>query len=313
MESLKPVVDQETILLLLRENFQQPIHKLDSVQGGMIAQALSFQVNDKEYILRFKTNAMEATYKKEAFIYQQFASTIIPVAPILKIGWFENLFYAISEKMPGKGLSFLSEEEYKQVVPSIMETLFAIHQTDVQKWRGYGWLNDEGIGMFPSWKNFIANVIEEERSEGFYGKWHILFQTTFLERGFFDKVYKQMLKLLEKCPEERYLVHGGYGYNNVLAQESHVTAVLDWIDAMYGDFVYDIAYLHQWPPYEIDFSKLLYQYYTEKGVSIPNYRERLMCYQFYIGLDGMRFFAKTNNQEAYQAVCQTLKALLSVV
>lgn len=92
MESLKPVVDQETILSLLRESFQQPIRELNSVQGGMIAQTLSFQVNDKEYILRFKP---EAGYKKEAFIYQRFASATIPVAPILKIGRFGNLFYAI--------------------------------------------------------------------------------------------------------------------------------------------------------------------------------------------------------------------------
>ena len=29
------------------------------------------------------------------------------------------------------------------------------------------------------------------------------------------------------CPEERYLVHGGYGFNNVLAQDGRITAVID--------------------------------------------------------------------------------------
>ncbi len=313
MENLKPTVDQETILLLLKDTFELPISELTPAQGGMIAQALSFRVNDKGYILRFKTGAMDATYQKDIFIYHHFASSVLPVAPILKVGWFENLFYAISEKLPGKGLGFLSEEEYRRTIPSIVETLYAIQQTGVKKWSGYGLLDDQGTGMFPSWNSFIANVIEEERMEGFYGKWHILFHTTFLERDYFEKVYEEMLKLLKKCPEERYLVHGGYGYNNLLAHEGRVTAVLGWADAMYGDFVYDIAYLHQWPPFEIDYSELLYRYFTDKRVTIPNFRERLLCYQLYIGLDGLRFFAKTNNPEAYQATCRKLENLLSML
>jgi hygromycin-B 4-O-kinase len=120
-----------------------------------------------------------------------------------------------------------------------------------------------------------------------------------------------MLVLLDKCPEERYLVHGGYGYNNVLAQDGRVTAVLDWIDAMYGDFVYDFAVLNQWPPPGIDYPELLYQYYTNRGVSLPNFKQRLNCYQLYKGLDGMRFFAKTKNQQAYQSTRQKLENLLS--
>jgi hygromycin-B 4-O-kinase len=66
-----------------------------------------------------------------------------------------------------------------------------------------------------------------------------------LERSFFEKVYQEMIKLLGKCPEDRYLVHGMYGYDNLLAQGNRVTAVIGWADAMYRDFVYDIAYLHQ--------------------------------------------------------------------
>jgi hygromycin-B 4-O-kinase len=198
-----------------------------------------------------------------------------------------------------------------KALPDIMQTLYAIHQVDVQNWHGFGWFDDHGIGIFSSWKDFLAGIIEEERPDGFYGKWHILFRTTFLDRNFFERVYRQMLRLSEKCPEKRYLVHGGYGYNNVLAHEGRVTAVLDWIDAMYGDFVYDIAGLDEWPPFGLDFPELLYQYYTSRGVSLLNYRERVVCYRLRRGLDGMRFFAKTNNQEAYQWVSQKLEKLLT--
>ena len=132
MESVKPVVDWEVILSLLQEHFNWPVSELTPVQGGLIAQTLSFRVNAKEYILRLTTNAMEATYQKEAFLCRHFASPAIPIPPIHKAGRLGDVFYAISEKMPGRGLKFISMDEYRQTLPSIIETLYAIHRVDVQ-------------------------------------------------------------------------------------------------------------------------------------------------------------------------------------
>lgn len=308
MESVKPAVDQESILALLGETFELPIQELTPVQGGLISQTLSFRVSEKEYILRLSTLG---GFQKEAFIFQHFGSQDIPIPPILKVGRLGNNYYAISQKMPGCGLDFLSQTEYQQTLPSIIQMLYAIHQVKVQEGHDFGWLDDHGIGMFPSWKGFIAKINEEEPPEWFYGKWHILFSTTFLERDLFETVYKHMLRLLEYCPEERHLVHGGYGNNNVLAQEGKVTAVLDWGDASYGDFVYDIACIDTWPPVGIDYAELFRQFYHGKGISIPNYWERISCYKLYLGLDGMRFFAKTNHREGYQWTCQKLQKILT--
>jgi hygromycin-B 4-O-kinase len=311
MESVKPAFDQESILALLRENFDLPIQELTPVQGGLVAQTLSFRVNEKEYILRFTSSSMDASYQKEAFIYKHFSSPDIPIPSILKVGRLGKSYYAIFQKMPGRELDSLSQAEYQQALPSIIQTLHSIHQVNVQEWCDFGWLDDHGMGMFPSWEGFIAKIIEEERPDGFYGKWHNLFSSTFLERDFFETVYKQMLRLLEYCPEERHLVHGGYGYKNVLAQEGKVTAVSGWFDAMYGDFVYDIAWIDSWPPHGIDYGELCHQYYAGKGIPLPNYRERMTCYKLYSGLDGLRFFAKTNNRKSYQSVCQKLQKLLN--
>jgi hygromycin-B 4-O-kinase len=310
-ESVKPAVDRESILALLREAFDLPIQDLTPVQGGPVAQTLSFRVSEKEYILRFTSSSMDASYQKEAFIYEHFASPEIPIPPVLKVGRLGDSYYAIAQKMPGRGLNFLSQDEYQQALPSIIQTLVAIHQVKVHEGQDFGGFDDHGIGVSPSWKGFIAKVNEEERPDGFFGKWHVLFSTTFLERDLFETVYKHMLRLLEFCPEERHLVHGGYGHNNLLTQEGKVTGVLGWFDAMYGDFVYDIARIDLWPPYGIDYAEFFHQYYASKGISLPNYRERMTCYKLYTGLDGMRFFAKTNNREKYQSVCHKLQRLLT--
>lgn len=306
---IKPFVDRGSILELLNEAFNQPIEDLEPVSGGLTAQTLSFRSGGQEFILRFNPGSFDVTFLKEKFIFDHFASTRIPIPPILKTGSQGELSYAISQKMPGQGLQSLDAAGYQKVIPSLIETLYAIHTSDVKQWHGYGWIGDDGEGMFPSWKGFIARVIEEEREDGFYGRWHDMFETTFLERDFFENVYAHMLRLLDFCPEQRYLVHFEYGYNNVLAENGKVTAVLDWTDASYGDFVYDVAVMDLWPPAGVDFPKLVHQYYTAHGVDLPHYKERLDCYQCYSALDGLRFFAKTNDYDAYLSTRRILEKI----
>lgn len=307
MESIKPVIDQESILVLLADTFHQPVQNLSPLEGGLAAQALSFQVGEQEYVLRFNPGSFDTTFQKEVFIYEHFASPLIPIPPLIRTGKLGNIPYAISLKMPGRGLKSLSRVEYEQINPQLLNTLYAIHTCDVSSWHGYGTIGDDGQGMFPTWKGFIARIMEEERPDGFYGLWHNLFQTTFLERNFFEKVYAHMLHLLEFCPEERWLVHSEYGYDNVLVDNGKVTAVLDWTDAMYGDFVYDIAGMDFWPPEGINFPYLVYQAYTAKGLPLENYWKRLAVYKCYLGLDALRFFAKTNDHNAYLAVRKKLE------
>ena len=308
--TVKPIVEREQIHQLLTGHFGEPVQELEPVQGGQVAQALSFRVGGQEYILRINAGSLDASFRKEVLIFQHFASPAIPIPPIVKVGYLGDLVYAISHKMPGRGLEAISRAEYEALLPDLIRKLNAIHTCDVSRWPGYGLFDDAGKGMFADWRSSLAAIIDEERPDGFYGKWHTLFTTTFLEREFFDTVYNHMLSLLDRCPEERHLVHGGYGYNNVLAQQGKVTAVLDWIDARYGDFVYDIAWLDFWPR-GIDFPGLIRQYYTGQGIALPHYEERIACYKAYIGLDAMRFYAKTQYLEAYRYTCQILRAILS--
>ena len=310
MSSVKPTAEQEQIHKLLTNHFGGPVQELGSVQGGQVAQTLSFRVGRQEYILRINTGNLDASFRKEVFIFQHFASPAIPIPPLVKVGHLGDLVYAISHKVPGNGLESLSRAEYEELLPELIRTLHAIHTCDVRRWSGYGLFDDTGEGISESWRSSLAAVIEEERPDGFFGKWHALFTTTFLERDFFDTVYNYMLGLLDMCPEERYLVHGDYGYDNVLAHQGRITAVLDWINACYGDFVYDIAWLDFWSR-GIDFPGLIRQYYTGQGVALPHYEQRIACYKAYIGLNAMRFYAKTQNQAAYQYTCQILKGILT--
>jgi hygromycin-B 4-O-kinase len=107
-----------------------------------------------------------------------------------------------------------------------------------------------------------------------------------------------MIGLLDFCPEERRLVHGNYGFGNLLLADGQVTAVLDWINAQYGDFLYDIAWLDFWAP-AVQFGERFAAHYAAQGRAVPAYAERVRCYEYHIGLGALRFFAKAGQHPEY--------------
>ncbi len=84
----------------------------------------------------------------------------------------------------------------------------------------------------------------------------------------------------------------------MVIQGDKIVGVLDWIDSFYGDFVYDIASLDFWMP-RPRLPEHFQQYYAEKGISVPAFAERLHCYQCYMALSALRFFAKFQNRDGY--------------
>ncbi|MEJ7651917.1 MAG: phosphotransferase [Chloroflexia bacterium] len=150
---------------------------------------------------------------------------------------------------------------------------------------------------------------EEEEVWEFYGKWHRLFEDSFLERELFDRIYYRMIALLERCPEERRLVHGGLDLSNVVGHNGRITGVLDWLGARYGDFVFDVANLDFWTPGEGYAERCRARYAAGGGVP-PSYDERVLCYRCYNGLDALRFFAKSGNRDGYGWVRGRIVGLL---
>ena len=296
----KPQIAEVEVLALLRERFAAPIDDLAVVSGGQIAQTYGFSAGGAHYILRF-TQHMGANLDKEVLIQRLLAATPVPVAPILYVGRRGDLHYAISRRMPGAPLTESPPNTYEEVFPALLQTLDDIHAVDVSATSGFGIFGDNGVGFFPSWRASLAFIREEEPEWDFYGKWHTLFETTFLERDVWDAIYARMMELLAVCPEERSLVHGNYGFGNVLAVDMRITAVLDWLDAKYGDFLFDVAWLDFWST-ELNVHRRFATHYAERSIAVPHYAERILCYQCYIALDGMRFFAKRQHEEPYRWV-----------
>ena len=300
MPSVQPVVSEQQILQLLRRHFSGAVSDVAIVTGGEVARTVGFSAEGQAFILRLVTNQMGATYKKEAQIWQRLAPRV-PIPRVLHIGSVEDWNYAISERVPGKPLVQHTWEENEQLVPQLIEVIHAIHETNISDTHGYGLFDDQEVGMCANWQEHLLRIKEEEPEWEFFGKWHALFETTFLERDVFTFVFQDMVKLLDYCPRERYLVHGGPSFGNVIAHEGQITGVIDWLDARYGDFVYDVAGSDIWAP-RLRMADRFQQFCEERGIALPHYEQRLRCYRCYMCLDGMRYYAKVGNVEGYRWV-----------
>jgi hygromycin-B 4-O-kinase len=302
MPDLRPIVPIEQVSTLLQQHFHAPVLDLLPVEGGQIARVFSFRVQEQEYIVRFNADKMlTSNFPKEAYVLRKLAGTALPLAPLIYVGRLEDLHVAISRKLPGKMLQEHTPQEALALVPQILELMNIVHSADTSETQGYGVFNDQGRGGATSWHSSLLGVAEEEDERDYFGKWHRLFDETFLERDLFEHLYQRMKELLGFCPQERTLLLKTFDTRNLLAEHGKITAVLDLINASYGDRVYDIVALDfWWPSSGIREAFLADQ--QQRGRDLPFYAERLLCYECHHALDGLRFFAKSDNEPAYQMV-----------
>ena len=315
---IKPTVTPEMVRILLKGYFDRPIRNLQVVPGGHVAQTFSFTVgaspgwaaeDDQAYIIRFNA-PMLVNFEKEAHVYAHFAAPGIPIPCVVQHGRLGGVYFAITEKVPGQTLLQIPRAAYLGLIPAQMELLDAIHRVPLGNRPGYGIFDGQGAAPAPSWPAHLQAVSAEEPVGDFYGSWHGLFQSSLLERPVFEDIYRRMEQLINYCPAERYLVHGDYGFGNVLVQDGRITGVLDWMAARYGDFLYDVAWLDFWSPAD-NWQARFAQHYRQAGTAVPFYGERVVCYQCYIALDALKFYAKGGDPGGYGYVRERIRTLLS--
>jgi hygromycin-B 4-O-kinase len=298
MTQIKPEVEEREVVALVSDHFGAPVTRIDTPSMGQIARTFFCRVDGQDYVVRFNRDNMAANLPKEAYVYARYAPPGIPIPEILQVGRHGDLHYAISRRVPGVPLVSLLYDEYQRTIPALLDTLDAIHTVEVVDARGYGTFDNNGAGPFGSWRESLAVIRDEQEPWDFFGKWHHLFDDSFLERDVFDTIYARMDALLQYCPEERHLVHGSTDLGNVVGHAGRITGVLDWINAMYGDFVYDIAGLDFWTPGEGYADRCRSRYAAGAGIP-PAYDERLRCYGCYHALNAMIFFAHTGDHDGY--------------
>jgi hygromycin-B 4-O-kinase len=272
----KPQLALAEIQTLLDPELGSNAANLAPLATGMESQAFSFDHEGQGYILRL--NESSEGFEKDEYAFRHFRSDKIPIPRVLKIGRFEGrCAFCLSEKIAGVTLESLASDSIARLLHATAGLWLAIGQVDLSATSGFGHFDLAGNGRFMTWRDCLRSFLERDGYD-----WLTI--SAHGSTAIVNRMLEQYEALIEHCPEERRLVHGDFGSNNVLVHDGQITAVLDWGDMLYGDPLYDVATAYFWRTQERSMD-LQAAYFEERLSGLPNYHQRITCYQLRAALD----------------------------
>lgn len=291
MSNFKTQADQHEVEAFLADRLHVTHVELETISAGEGSQAFFFEGPDGPEVLRVNNQSKEG-FLKDKFAQEHYGSDELPIPKVLDIGEMSNgQFYAISERAAGLPLDHLTDSVMDKITPTVIEKLEVIHATKPAG-EGYGWWDIDGVGKSATWREAVEEMRGDSNSDQDI-------KTPYFDGELSNSVRDDITKLIQFCPEERKLVHADYGFDNVIADESGVNGVIDWHPSMYGDPLYDVAWLAFWD-YKQDQVAVFKEYYESHGGLPENFMERVTCYALIIGVKSLRFFAKSEQEDKHK-------------
>jgi hygromycin-B 4-O-kinase len=243
---------------------------------GEESQTFSFHHRGGDYVAR--VNESDGGFKKDLFAYENFTKPELPIPEILHIGPLDDQYViCVSRRAPGVTLQGLSAAALPQTVEATARVMDAIAVSNVDKIAGFGRFEANGTGQDQSWRGFLAGIGDTGRYD-----WNLASRNVNMR--LVNRLMRVVERFAEHCPEERKLVHGDFGSNNVLTDAGEITAVIDWSEALLGDPLYDVANIFFWRNW-LACMEVQARYFESRLSGVPQSDERMLCYQLRIGLE----------------------------
>jgi hygromycin-B 4-O-kinase len=276
MNKKKTELTQEQVKAFLQRQFVGKTENVQQIVEGEESQAFSYERGGKAYILRI--NQGSAGFQKDAYAAQHFHSQKLPIPRVIQVGYIDDHHaFCVAEKRPGFTLQDADPQMIRQLLEPTLQVWRALKGCDLHNTIGFGDFDADGQGTCATWQEFLLSIFDAPVYD-----WDRVIP--FMDQAVYKHLTTIFTSLAKSCPEERSLIHGDFGSNNVLTDGQIITAVLDWENAKYGDPLFDIATAYFWSPW-LDCMDVQATYYETLLSTLPGYHERLLCYQLRIGLD----------------------------
>ncbi|MEE8557976.1 MAG: phosphotransferase, partial [Myxococcota bacterium] len=286
------------------------VSRVEAIGTGEWSRAFSFRLLERDHVIRF--GHFPEDYAKDR-VAAGFAAPDLPIPPIQEIGEAFDTSYAISPRAPGHGLDALTEAEYRRVLPALLRSLDTLRLADVSGSTGYGIWRPDGSAPHSSWREALLDVENDRESERTHG-WRQRLATVPTAVATFREGLRLLRGLVEVCPEDRHVIHADLMGDNVRVLDDRVTAIVDWANSMYGDFLYDLARLTFFAPWfpelhRLDLRALARAHYASIGLEVPDFGKRLRCYEVHIGRDAQAYTAFTHRRDELKSSGQRTREL----
>jgi len=290
------VIDVVRVEEFLATRFGSDGSDIAQLGAGVWSKAFAFRRAGHDYVIRF--GAHQEDFCKDR-LAARYAGPALPIPRVVELGEAFGGYYAISERAFGGYIDDVDETQMRALLPSLFAALDAARLADLSGTSGYGAWGADGSAPYATWRAALLDVANDRPSERIHG-WRERMTASAAGIGPFREAYGRLLALADCVPEERHLIHSDLLHYNVLVEGDRVTGVLDWGCGMYGDLLYDLAWLCFWKPWypawqRIDFQAEAMRHYASIGLDVPHFEERLRCCQIHIGLAGQAYMAYAGN------------------
>jgi hygromycin-B 4-O-kinase len=258
--------------------------------AGEWSRAYGFVLDGRDTVIRFGDHVED--FRKDQ-VMAAHSSAALPIPPVIEIGAAGDGYFAVSQRAPGELLDGLDVAGMRAALPGLLAALDALRDIDVSGTEGYGNWAPDRTGPAASWAQALLAISQETaRVPG----WRAALAASPVGTRPFDQGYARLRELAAGLPDQRNLIHGDLVNRNVLVQGSRITAVIDWGNALYGDWLYDAAWLIFWWPWfpqwqGIDITAELERHWGQHGGLPPGLHHRLRACLVHIGLDAMAYNA----------------------
>ena len=207
----------------------------------------------------------------------------------------------------GRCANELTVEEFEKCYENFFEMIFEISAADVSGLSGYGEFDEDNKAPYASFREFVTETFNEEQ-EGYWHNWTQMFDTTFLKKDYFDRIYAKIVQLTDFCEGQRYLANNNTFFCNMLVDDAGKTYCADWGRAGIMDYLMDFAILDLNKPYLLVPEKL-HEYAKKNNIEIKNFRERFLCMAYFKGLHTLMWHASIDDLESCESITRSMDEL----
>lgn len=265
---------------------------VEPLVGGVIARVFRVEVPGRTVVVRLQPG-LPAAFAADSAVMPLLAGSGLPVPELLGAGERDGAGYTVTAWVDGTPVDSLPEAGQRAVLPEMLQILDRIHRVDVSGTTGYGFIGADGNGRSPSWRRSLLDQFDPSLP-GFWHDWRARLADSLMPWETFDRWHGRLPGLLERIPDARALVHGDYGFSNLLVENDRVSSVIDWTNSRFGDPLWDVAYLNFFPM-RVEMGPPLAAAFQHLAESRTEYRSRIATYRLVLVLDCMVTFARLDD------------------
>ena len=286
------LVKIEDLDYFLNNYYGEKITDLKYLSKGKHSEAFLYILNEKEYVVRFNKN--NRGFLKDKYAFENFSANGIIIPKIYEIGRYrEGIYFCISEKISGE----IVKDQYSRADFSSLSTQFQM----IENIRGISMPNEhKGFGEWEPDNSLpyrsLSEYIQSLYNTKDFFDWDKLSKLAYFDKSFTDYLSEKINHFAQYTNNERVLMHGDFGNDNLFIEDAVITGIIDWERSRYADHFFDVGRVVLYcPSREATVTSALSFYARSK---YKNYKERIALGVYFTMLNNYGLAALSENQDS---------------